>query len=107
MFDWKNHRACGLEGPEGFFVVVRPHVFEEHLRWYWDQSVRALPIERVLVDEPDRFEFETDDGRTYSLAPMTVRDWDEHLRPELGGPAFKSDEEVQAYVLADYGFPVS
>lgn len=106
MFDWQRYGVCVLEGPDGPHVLLRPHRFPsgsyEFLRWYHDGTVRNLDIARVHLDEPDRFRFESDDERTWTVRPLTVAFFEAELRRYVGGPAFESDEAVRAWTLEQH-----
>ena len=102
MFDWKQHEVCLAEGPRDAYVLLalRPELRGDTVVWDDGGHQRAFTVERVFSDEPDRFRFEDERGRTFTLRPLTARLYAERVRDEVGGPKLATDEAVLAFYLA-------
>ena len=105
MFDWDRHEVCLAEGPRDSYVLLalRPEQRGDTVVWDDGSHQRAFAVERVLTDEPDRFRFEDERGRTFTLRPLTARLYAERVREQVGGPTLATDEKVRAFYLAPRG----
>lgn len=112
MFDWMRHEVCLAEGPAEAHVLlaIRPERVAdkggegETVAWDDGDHRRAFPLQRVLVDEPDRFQFEDDRGRRFTLRPLTAKLYADRVRAAVGGPGLATDEAVRAFYLAPRGW---
>lgn len=53
---------------------------------------------------PSEIVFESQQGRTYTLVPLTLRLYNTHVRTRLTGqPVFSTDAEVQTFFAEDFG----
>ena len=108
MFDWRKNQVCLVQGPRDSFVLlaIRPERLpnvggeDETVAWHDGDHERAFALARVLEDEPDRFRFEDELGRIFTLQRLTAALYTKHVRHEVGGPSLDTDEAVQAFYLA-------
>ena len=108
MFDWRRHQVCLAEGPADSHVLlaIRPERLAdvggdgETVTWDDGDHSRAFELKRVLDDEPDRFRFEDDRGRRFTLTPLTAGRYADRVRDEVGGPELPTDEAVRDFYLA-------
>ncbi len=108
MFDWRRHPVCLAEGPADSYVLlaIRPERLAdvggdgETVTWDDGDHSRAFELKRVLDDVPDRFRFEDDRGRRFTLTPLTAEVYAQRVRAAVGGPDISTDEAVRDFYLA-------
>lgn len=104
-FDFEANPICVTNADGGLIARFPQRIAEGNLNaisWISMMHERRFLVVKVLVDSPDRFEFESDEGRRFSLRPMTMELYRSKVLPELvGDPGLRSQKDLERHFLVD------
>lgn len=83
-------------------LALEPHYEDGYMCWL--DTVRPRMIEGELVrSDAQSATFQGEDGARYDFRPLTLREYDAHIREGVeGSPSFQSDAELHAFYVKTF-----